>query len=395
MADEPLFRTAISGFNKDDVNVYIEGLNRAAAENQDWFDRQSKAMADTIKRLTRENNRLKAEGGNPEAVEELQKQLAEKTEECEQLRRQLEQAQKELKNAPLSSNEQIRERVQEVLREREDMKAKIARYEDELSRLRQSAPDAPAEVGSELADRLAAAEREAQQAKSVLLQARQKLIQMQSQNDALRRQLEQTQEQAARQIDELSLQNRQLRDKEQEKPAIPSFSADLRLREAQDRVTGLEQEVARMRNENEYLRANVTDPEELRSMYDKSRLYDDIKNNVGRIITEARKRAADTVSQAEEQKAQILRQGMEGLSQMQKRIEAMKKEIDVAQKMYADTSISMSGMFNSINDSINITENQLISILGPRMDPSATPAAPSPAHPAERRKTGNEDIWPL
>lgn len=395
MADEPLFRTAISGFNKDDVNVYIEGLNRAAAENQDWFDRQSKAMADTIKRLTRENNRLKAEGGNPEAVEELQKQLAEKTEECEQLRRQLEQAQQELKNAPLSSNEQIRERVQEVLREREDMKAKIARYEDELSRLRQSAPDAPAEVGSEQADRLAAAEHEAQQAKSVLLQARQKLIQMQSQNDALRRQLEQTQEQAARQIDELSLQNRQLRDKEQEKPAIPSFSADLRLREAQDRVTGLEQEVARMRNENEYLRANVTDPEELRSMYDKSRLYDDIKNNVGRIITEARKRAADTVSQAEEQKAQILRQGMEGLSQMQKRIEAMKKEIDVAQKMYADTSISMSGMFNSINDSINITENQLISILGPRMDPPATPAAPSPAHPAERRKTGNEDIWPL
>ena len=395
MADEPLFRTAISGFNKDDVNVYIEGLNRAAAENQDWFDRQSKAMADTIKRLTRENNRLKAEGGNPEAVEELQKQLAEKTEECEQLRRQLEQAQQELKNAPLSSNEQIRERVQEVLREREDMKAKIARYEDELSRLRQSAPDAPAEVGSEQADRLAAAEREAQQAKSVLLQARQKLIQMQSQNDALRRQLEQTQEQAARQIDELSLQNRQLRDKEQEKPAIPSFSADLRLREAQDRVTSLEQEVARMRNENEYLRANVTDPEELRSMYDKSRLYDDIKNNVGRIITEARKRAADTVSQAEEQKAQILRQGMEGLSQMQKRIEAMKKEIDVAQKMYADTSISMSGMFNSINDSINITENQLISILGPRMDPPATPAAPSPAHPAERRKTGNEDIWPL
>lgn len=395
MADEPLFRTAISGFNKDDVNVYIEGLNRAAAENQDWFDRQSKAMADTIKRLTRENNRLKAEGGNPEAVDALQKQLAEKTEECEQLRRQLEQAQQELKNAPLSSNEQIRERVQEVLREREDMKAKIARYEEELSRLRQGAPETPAEAGSEQADRLAAAEREAQQAKSVLLQARQKLIQMQSQNDALRRQLEQTQEQAARQIDELSLQNRQLRDKEQEKPAIPSFSADLRLREAQDRVTSLEQEVARMRNENEYLRANVTDPEELRSMYDKSRLYDDIKNNVGRIITEARKRAADTVSQAEEQKAQILRQGMEGLSQMQKRIEAMKKEIDVAQKMYADTSISMSGMFNSINDSINITENQLISILGPQMDPPAAPAAPSPAHPAERRKTGNEDIWPL
>ncbi len=395
MADEPLFRTAISGFNKDDVNVYIEGLNRAAAENQDWFDRQSKAMADTIKRLTRENNRLKAEGGNPEAVDALQKQLAEKTEECEQLRRQLEQAQQELKNAPLSSNEQIRERVQEVLREREDMKAKIARYEEELSRLRQSAPETPAEVGSEQADRLAAAEREAQQAKSVLLQARQKLIQMQSQNDALRRQLEQTQEQAARQIDELSLQNRQLRDKEQEKPAIPSFSADLRLREAQDRVTSLEQEVARMRNENEYLRANVTDPEELRSMYDKSRLYDDIKNNVGRIITEARKRAADTVSQAEEQKAQILRQGMEGLSQMQKRIEAMKKEIDVAQKMYADTSISMSGMFNSINDSVNITENQLISILGPQMDPPAAPAAPSPSRPAERRKTGNEDIWPL
>ena len=100
MADEPLFRTAISGFNKDDVNVYIEGLNRAAAENQDWFDRQSKAMADTIKRLTRENNRLKAEGGNPEAVDALQKQLAEKTEECEQLRRQLEQAQQDLKNAP-------------------------------------------------------------------------------------------------------------------------------------------------------------------------------------------------------------------------------------------------------------------------------------------------------
>ena len=57
MADEQsIFRTAISGYNKDDVNAYIEGINRAAAENQDWFDRQTKAMADTIKRLTKENN---------------------------------------------------------------------------------------------------------------------------------------------------------------------------------------------------------------------------------------------------------------------------------------------------------------------------------------------------
>ena len=76
MAEEQLFRSAIGGFNKEDVIEYIDGINRAAAENQDWFDRQSKAMAETIKRLTQENNSLKsAATSNAQEVSRLQEEL--------------------------------------------------------------------------------------------------------------------------------------------------------------------------------------------------------------------------------------------------------------------------------------------------------------------------------
>ena len=104
MAEEQLFRSAIGGFNKEDVIEYIDGINRAAAENQDWFDRQSKAMAETIKRLTQENNSLKSaatgtaqevgrlqeevrrlqdeaqSGGSEQEVADLKRQLAEQSE---------------------------------------------------------------------------------------------------------------------------------------------------------------------------------------------------------------------------------------------------------------------------------------------------------------------------
>ena len=75
MAEEQLFRTAISGFNKDDVIAYIDGINRAATENQEWFDRQSKAMAETIKKLTKENTALKDAAQPGTANAELEEKL--------------------------------------------------------------------------------------------------------------------------------------------------------------------------------------------------------------------------------------------------------------------------------------------------------------------------------
>ena len=97
---------------------------------------------------------------------------------------------------------------------------------------------------------------------------------------------------------------------------------------------------------------------------------------------------ADMVAQAEQSRTEILMQGMDGLTAMQSRIRDMKKEIDQAQKIYADTSISMSGMFNAINDAVNITDNQLITVLGPVPE---TPAEEPKAEP--KRTNGNEDVW--
>lgn len=407
MADEQsLFRTAISGFNKDDVIAYIEGINRAAAENQDWFDRQTKAMADTIKRLTKENNALKAAGADPAALDLLREQLEEKTKECEAVKQELAKAQ-EKAAIPGVGNEQLRTRIEEIIRERERMQQQIAAYKAEVEQLRAAQPavsdDAELEAAKaqilELQTKLAQtgqplSEEESQarlaEAKERAQAATVQLAQVQSQFDAVRAQLLQTQEQAARQIDELTLQNRQLTARLSNGSYTPPvYSGELRLRESQERVTALEQELARLRSENEQLRSQSTlHPDQLRSIYDKSRLYDDIKNNVGRIITEARKKANDMVAQAEQSRNEILHQGMDGLTAMQSRIQVMKKEIDQAQKIYADTSISMSGMFNAINDAVNITDNQLIAVLGPAPEPPAEPPKEEP-----KRTNGNEDVW--
>ncbi|MBO5784135.1 MAG: hypothetical protein J6R33_04110 [Clostridia bacterium] len=403
MAEEQLFRTAISGFNKDDVIAYIEGINRAAAENQDWFDRQTKAMADTIKRLTKENNALKAAGADPAVLEQLQQQLEEKTQECEAVRQEL-QAAKQKASIPGIGNEQLRTRIEEIIRERERMQQQIAAYKAEVEQLREGAPSDSAELEAaknqilDLQTKLAQAGQPLteEETKARLAEAEERassatvqLAQMQTQFESVRAQLLQTQSQAARQIDELTLQNRQLSARlSGTSYTAPVYSGELRLREAQDRVTMLEQELAAVRAENERLRSQSTmHPDELRSLYDKSRLYDDIKNNVGRIITEARKKASDMVAEAEASRNEILLQGMDGLTAMQSRIQTMKKEIDQAQKIYADTSISMSGMFNAINDAVNITDNQLISVLGP------VPEVPQEELKPEPKKNGNEDVW--
>ncbi len=408
MADEQLFRTAISGFNKEDVIAYIDGINRAAAENQDWFDRQTKAMADTIKRLTKENNALKAAGADPAALDELRTQLEEKSQECESVKQQLAKAQ-EKAAVPGIGNEQLRTRIEEIIRDRERMQQQIAHYKAQVEELRAAQPADTQQLQAELEaaktqilelqTKLAEAGQPLteEESKTRIAQAEERanaatmqLAQVQTQFESVRAQLMQTQSQAARQIDELTLQNRQLSARlNGTSYTAPVYSGELRLREAQDRVTALEQELARLRTENEQLRSHsVMHPDELRSIYDKSRLYDDIKNNVGRIITEARKKANDMVAQAEESREQILHQGMDGLTAMQSRIQVMKKEIDHAQKIYADTSISMSGMFNAINDAVNITDNQLIAVLGPIPEPA--PEAPTEE---PKRQDGNEDVW--
>ncbi len=391
MADEQMFRTAISGFHKDDVIAYIEGINRAAAENQDWFDRQTKAMADTIKRLTKENNALKAAGADPAALDQLRAQLAEKSQECDLVKEELVKAKEKMAGTPLIGNEQLRTRIEEIIRERERMQKQIAHYKAQVEELRAAQPADVQQLQAEL---------EAAKAQILDLQTKQtetaqpitdeeinaRIAQAEERANAAAAQLAQVQAQAARQIDELTLQNRQLSAQLNGTAYTTSaYSGDLRLREAQERVTALEQELARLRAENEQLRAqSAMHPDELRNIYDKSRLYDDIKNNVGRIMTEARRRANDMVVEAEESRNQILHQGMDGLTAMQSRIRVMKKEIDQAQKIYADTSISMSGMFNAINDAVDMTDNQLIAVLGPL-----------PQEPTEepKRKNGNEDVW--
>jgi chromosome segregation ATPase len=333
----------------------------------------------------------------------LQKQLEEKSQECEAVRQELAAA-KQKAAVPGIGNEQLRTRIEEIIRERERMQQQIAAYKAEIEQLREGAPSDSAELEAaknqilDLQTKLAQAgqpltEEETKariaEAEERASSATMQLAQMQTQFESVRAQLLQTQSQAARQIDELTLQNRQLSARlNGTSYTAPVYSGELRLREAQDRVTMLEQELAAVRAENERLRSQSTmHPDELRSLYDKSRLYDDIKNNVGRIITEARKKASDMVAEAEASRNEILLQGMDGLTAMQSRIQTMKKEIDQAQKIYADTSISMSGMFNAINDAVNITDNQLISVLGP------IPEVPQEEPKPEPKKNGNEDVW--
>lgn len=395
MAVEQLFRTAISGFHKDDVIAYIEGINRAAAENQDWFDRQTKAMADTIKRLTKENQALKAAGADPAVLEQLRAELTEKTQECESVREELIKAQEKLAATPLIGNTQLRTRIEEIIRERERMQKQIASYKQQVEQLSAAQPADTQQLSAQL-----------EAAKTQILDLQTKLAhttqpltdeeaaariaQAEERASAAAAQLSQVQAQAARQIDELTLQNRQLSAQLSGAPyTTPAASGDLRLRESQDRVNALEQELAYLRTENEQLRTQSTmNPDELRNLYDKSRLYDDIKNNVGRIITEAHRKAKALIEQAEADRDQILHQGMGGLTAMQTRIRIMKKEIDQAQKAYADTSISMSGMFNAIHDAVDITDNQLISILGPLPETVTQEPTQEPT-----RKNGNDDIW--
>lgn len=428
MADEQLFKTALNGFNKDDVISYIEGINRAAAENQDWFDRQSKAMSETIRRLTKENKELKSAGQDTEVIEKLQQELLSSRKECAQLKAQFdEQAadvdrlRKQLQSsANRSADSQLRSRLDETIRERDSLNSQLEQAKEQINQLTaecskyksmmEQMKDAAASAQSEQVDA------ELTQAKSELEKAREQnaslheklemavqaaknaISQQQSAPDpeqnlkleqamaaAAQAQLAQTQmqtqlAQTQMQLEQTRLQleqaKMQLEQTQQRMPMgggmygsmmgqQPSYASEMRLREAQDRIAALEDELNRTKNENEYMKMNmITNPEELRSLYDKSRLYDDIKNNVAKIVTDARKKAADMISEAETQSKQLMSEGLSGMVQIQRRIKSIQNEIEGAQKVYNDTSISMSSMFNSISDAVKIADNQLISVLG-------------------------------
>lgn len=76
---------------------------------------------------------------------------------------------------------------------------------------------------------------------------------------------------------------------------------ETKLREAQDKAVMLEAENNRLQSLNDQLKKNENVPgtEELRILYDKSRLYDDIKNNVSRLVSDARRKAAELIYEAD------------------------------------------------------------------------------------------------
>ena len=70
------------------------------------------------------------------------------------------------------------------------------------------------------------------------------------------------------------------------------------------------------------------------------------------------------IRDAEISSKETLDDGLAVLSQMQRRIRNMQDEIEDARRVYNDASLGMMSMLNSLGDSINITDNHLISILG-------------------------------
>ena len=530
MAEEQLFRSAIGGFNKEDVIEYIDGINRAAAENQDWFDRQSKAMAETIKRLTQENNSLKsaatsnaqevsrlqeelrrlqdeaqAGGHSDQEVADLKRQLAEQSEALEESERRfnaviergdgdavlaekyraleadhksLQSAYAELKAqspaADLSKQEQM---ANALLRMRDELRAATDRetaLEQQLQSLRDRMAAAAEEGGlpkaaldsvkveSEQQVRMIQEEYDAlkadtdqklQKAQAALIEAKNRIDGLEAQvaeanasadaltkrladaqaapdNSAeLERQLESLRAQTALQVEQaqtetskaqaeqakaeallakeqaqhaqleaelaqaeqkaenLFSQNKLLSNRiaimqsESEQAAekeTDRLELETKLREAQDKAVMLEAENNRLQSLNDQLKKNENVPgtEELRILYDKSRLYDDIKNNVSRLVSDARRKAAELIYEAEQSSRQIMADGVASLTEMQRRIRAMQDEVREIQANYESATGSVNTLFKHISDTLSITDNHLISMLGENGADAEKPAEP-------------------
>lgn len=503
-----MFRSAIGGFNKEDVIEYIDGINRAAAENQDWFDRQSKAMAETIKRLTQENNSLKSAAANSaqeylqlqeqleqmqegqggegqdeaarQQIEQLQRQLAEQAEALEESERRfnaviergdgdavlaekyhdleadhkaLQAEYEELKKQAAPVDQERQEQMANaLLRMRNELRASNEResaLEQQLEELRSRAAQAgeegyvpaPVEDTSELEQRMAELQKEnenlradtdqkMQKAQAALIEARNRingletqLAQAQSvavelekkveeaqqggedgqaledlraqtalqvdqaQAEATRAQAEQAKaeallakEQAQRELAEqkaenLFNQNKLLSNRvsamQSEMEKANSQDANVQeleqeLRTLRDKTTLLETEKKRLQTLNDQLSKNENVPgtEELRILYDKSRLYDDIKNNVSKLVSDARRKAAEIIYEAEQSSRQIMSDGVSSLAEMQRRIRSMQEEIQSIQKDFEGATGNVNTLFNNISDTLSITDNHLISMLG-------------------------------
>ncbi len=381
MAEEQLFRTALSGFNKDDVIAYIDGINRAATENQEWFDRQSKAMAETIKKLTKENTALKDAAQGSAFDSDLEQKLINANEIIEELNSRI--LELEQNNAPAEDNEalaqlrqekdsvalKLRQACQRIYDEQKKNEV-LANAVDDLKKQLEGAQSSG--EANELKDQVALLSAQLEEAK-----AANEL----SEPVALQRELASVEAQAARQIEELTAQNRQLTSRLTLLQAQANASAQSarlssngiystvgsseELDKAKERIQALEDQARRLEAENERLRRNADiSKDELQIIQDKARLYDDIKNNVAKIVEDARRKAADMIKDAEISSRETMDEGLAVLSQMQRRIRNMQDELEDARRVYNDASLGMMSMLNSLGDSISITDNHLISILG-------------------------------
>lgn len=441
MAEEQLFRTALHGFNKDDVITYIDGINRTASENQEWFDKQSKAMAETIKRLNKENKELKEQSANAEAAaldtEEYEEQRAKFAEVIKQLSEKLTAKDNELKKANekisqleaaganassqlgvdyaaekdtlVTNLKQACQRLYEEQQENNRLRSKLEEANkenisltvqvDQLTAQIQASGQIPVidnlEVDSlrakitELEEKLAnAPDTAVLEAKVASLQAQldaadttAPILDEDSEIEKIKNQLMSVQDQASLQIEQLTAQNRQLTSRltllqaqaNATSQAARASSAgvyapvgNVNLEEKyNEKIRTLEDQVKRLEADNDKLKfkANISE-EELQILRDKARLYDDIKNNVAKIVDDARRKAASMIRDAEISCSETMANGTNVLTQMQRRIHTMQEEIESARKMYNQATLSMASMLNSIGDSISITDNHLISILG-------------------------------
>ena len=368
MADEQLFRTAFNGFNKDDVISYIDGINRTAAENQEWFDKQSRAMAETIKRLNRENAQLKEgsfDAGSAAELNEARARIAELEDTLAQKDAELEKTQQLLSEAGASA---VPGDYADLLKEKENLVTGLRQACQRIYDEQQKNEELTAKITA-LTEKL----------------SEQPVADTENKTDPdevekLQRQLEETESRAAAQIDELTAQNRQLTSRITLLQAqinadaqtarvssaglyspVPNLDRDAKYNE---RIRMLEDQAKRLEAENEHLRLNADiSGEELQILKDKARLYDDIKNNVARIVDDARKKAAEMIKDAEMSSKETMDKGVAALNQMQRRIHLMQEEIEAARKTYNDATLSMAGMLNSLDDSVSITDNHLIAVL--------------------------------
>jgi len=440
MAEEQLFRTALHGFNKDDVITYIDGINRTASENQEWFDKQSKAMAETIKRLNKENKELKEQTANAVSDtdnEEFEEQKAKFAEVIKQLGEKLTQKDDELKKANdrisqletagantstqmgvdfaaekdtlvtnlkqacqrLYEEQQENNRLRNELDEANKKNITLTVQVDQLTAQIQAGGQIPIidnlEVDSLKAKIAELEEKLEQSPDTAILEA--KIASLQAQLEAanssneefdedtevgkIKNQLLAVQDQASAQIEQLTAQNRQLTSRLTLLQAQANANAqsarasgagiyapvnNVNIEEKyNEKIRTLEDQVKRLEADNDKLKlkTNISE-EELQILREKARLYDDIKNNVAKIVDEARRKAADMIRDAEISCNETMANGTNVLTQMQRRIHTMQEEIESARKMYNQATLSMASMLNSIGDSISITDNHLISILG-------------------------------